>query len=43
MAHGETKEQALHEIEITKELWIETALEDGQTISEPDLFSVQAV
>lgn len=37
MAHGETKEQALKEIEMAKELWIETALEDGQPIPEPDL------
>ncbi|KAI4445404.1 hypothetical protein C823_007911 [Eubacterium plexicaudatum ASF492] len=28
MAHGETKEEALKEIEIAKELWIETAKED---------------
>lgn len=40
MAHGRTKEQALKEIEIAKELWIETALEDGQTIPEPDLMVV---
>lgn len=37
MAHGATKEQALKEIETAKELWIETALEDGQPIPEPDL------
>lgn len=40
MAHGRTREQALKEIEIAKELWIETALEDGQTIPEPDLMVV---
>lgn len=40
MAHGNTKEQALKEIEIAKELWIETALEDGQPIPEPDLLVV---
>lgn len=40
MAHGRTKEQALKEIEIAKELWIETALEDGQTIPEPDLMVI---
>ncbi|MCM1263563.1 MAG: type II toxin-antitoxin system HicB family antitoxin [Butyrivibrio sp.] len=40
MAHGKTKEQALKEIEIAKELWIETALEDGQTIPEPDLMVI---
>ena len=40
MAHGDTKEQALKEIESAKELWIETALEDGQPIPEPDLLVV---
>ncbi len=37
MAHGNTKELALKEIETAKELWIETALEDGLPIPEPDL------
>lgn len=32
MVHGETKEEALKEIEIAKELWIETVLEDGEEI-----------
>ncbi len=36
MAHGNTREQALKEIEIAKELWIETAIEDGQPVPEPD-------
>ena len=40
MAHGKTKEQALKEVEIAKELWIETALEDGEEIPEPNLFSM---
>lgn len=40
MAHGNTKEQALREIETAKELWIETALEDGQSVPEPDLLVV---
>lgn len=35
MAHGETKEKALKEIEIAKELWIETAKEEGLPIPEP--------
>ena len=39
-AHGNTKEQALKEIETAKELWIETALEEGQPIPEPDLLVV---
>lgn len=43
MAHGETKEEALKEIDIAKELWIETALEDGETIPEPHLFSDEVV
>lgn len=37
MAHGETKEEALKEIETAKELWIETAIQDGQPIPNPDL------
>lgn len=41
MAHGNTREQALKEIEIAKELWIETAIEDGQPVPEPDLLVVQ--
>ena len=43
MAHGETKEEALKEIEIAKELWIETAKEDGLPIPEPALFTSIAV
>lgn len=38
MAHGETKEEALKEIEVAKELWIETALADGEKVPEPHLF-----
>lgn len=40
MAHGNIREQALKEIEIAKELWIETAIEDGQPVPEPDLLVV---
>ena len=43
MAHGETKEEALKENEIAKELWIETAKEDGLPIPEPALFTSIAV
>ena len=43
MAHGETKEQALKEIDIAKNLWIETAKEDGLPVPEPNLFSDVAV
>lgn len=39
MAHGNTKEQALKEIEIAKDLWIQTAQQEGQLIPEPNLFS----
>lgn len=39
MAHGETKEEALKEIEVAKELWIETAREDNVSIPEPALFT----
>ena len=43
MAHGETKEEALKEIEIAKELWIETAIEDGKEIPEPKFFNSVSV
>ena len=43
MAHGETKEQALKEIDIAKDLWIETALEVGEEIAQPHLFNDMAV
>jgi len=43
MAYGETKEEALKEIDMAKELWIETALEDGQAVPEPNLFNNVAV
>lgn len=39
MAHGETREEALKEIEIAKNLWIETAKEEGLPVPEPHLFS----
>lgn len=38
MAHGETKEEALKEIEVVKDMWIESALEGGEKIPEPSLF-----
>lgn len=40
MAHGETKEQVLEEIDIAKSLWIETAIEEGQAVPEPSLLNV---
>ncbi len=39
MAYGETKEEALKEIEVAKELWIETAKKDKVTIPEPQLLT----
>jgi len=39
MAHGQTKEEALKEIETAKNLWIETALKDGVKIPKPHLFN----
>lgn len=39
MAHGKTKEQALKELEIAKDLWIASALETGDSIPAPRLFS----
>ena len=35
MAHGDTQGQALQEIQIAMDLWIETAREDGIPIPEP--------
>ena len=43
IAHGQTKEEALREIEIAKNLWIECALEDGEELPEPMLFSAMSV
>lgn len=43
MAHGETREQALEEIDIAKNLWIETAKEEGLPVPEPHLFSDMVV
>lgn len=38
MAHGKTKEEALHELDIACELWIETAQEIGREIPKPSLY-----
>lgn len=35
MAHGTTKEEALKEIQIAQDLWIECALENGEALPEP--------
>jgi len=37
-AHGNTQEDAMREIKIALELWLETANENGMSIPEPMLF-----
>ena len=39
MAHGETKEEALKELEIACELWLETVRELGKEIPQPALYT----
>ncbi|MCD8370115.1 MAG: type II toxin-antitoxin system HicB family antitoxin [Clostridiales bacterium] len=39
MAHGKTREQAIREIGVACDLWIETASEMGIDIPEPSLYS----
>ncbi len=34
-AHGETPEEAVHEVALAKTLWLETARENGYLIPEP--------
>ena len=38
IAHGNTQEDAMREIKIALELWLETANEAGMVIPEPMLF-----
>jgi predicted RNase H-like HicB family nuclease len=38
IAHGNTQEDAVREIQIALELWLETANENGTRIPEPMLF-----
>ena len=38
MAHGDTREQALKEIQIAMKLWLEIAEEEGFPIPEPLLY-----
>ena len=40
MAHGSTREEALKEIQIACDLWLETAKEDGIIIPEPQRAAV---
>lgn len=39
MAHGKTQKEALEEIEIVKEMWLETAKENGLDIPEPSFLN----
>lgn len=41
MADGQTPEEAVKNTEIVIQEWIETALEDGEEIPEPQLFSLR--
>lgn len=43
MADGKTPEEAVKQAQIVIDLWIETALEDGETIPEPHLFNATSV
>lgn len=43
MAHGETQEEAFREVNIVRDMWIETAKEEGLPIPEPHLFSGEVV
>ena len=39
MAHGDTPEQALHEISIAQRLWLRVAAEHGDPIPEPTILT----
>lgn len=43
MADGKTPEEAVKQAQIVINLWIETALEDGEEIPKPHLFSSKVV
>ena len=38
-AHGRTQEEAFREVNIVRDMWIETAKEEGVLIPEPPLFN----
>ena len=40
MAHGDTPEEAIKEIQIAMELWLEDAREVGEPIPEPMMYDV---
>ncbi len=39
MAHGKTQEDAFREVNIVRDMWIQTAQEEGLPIPEPHLFN----
>lgn len=39
MAHGKTQEEAFREVNIVRDMWIQTAQEKGLPIPEPHLFN----
>ncbi len=43
MAHGVTQEEAFREVNIVRDMWIETAKEEGLPIPEPSLFNDVAI
>lgn len=43
MAHGSTPEDAVKEVCVVMQMWLETAHEDGRTIPEPSFFSAVSV
>ncbi len=43
MAHGKTQEEAFREVNIVRDMWIETAKEEGLVIPEPHLFNSVAI
>ncbi len=43
MAHGKTQEEAFREVNIVRDMWIETAKEEGLVIPEPHLFNNVAI
>lgn len=40
IAHGETQEEALRELVVARDLWLETAGEIGREIPKPSFFKV---
>jgi predicted RNase H-like HicB family nuclease len=42
MAHGDTPDEAVKEIQIAMKLWLEAAKEEGMTIPEPIAYEAMA-